>query len=62
MSQNTNTPTQEQVRNARRAGFSNSVAILPEDKRKSLSASYEKQDTRREKNVSGFYATVLGSK
>jgi hypothetical protein len=55
-------PTQEQIRTARRAGFNNSVAILPEDRRKRLVPSYAKQDARREKNVSGFYAGVLGKK
>lgn len=61
MSTQTN-PTQEQIRTARRAGFNNSVAIFPEDLRKRLVPSYERQDTRRERNVSGFYTGVLGKK
>ena len=55
-------PTQVQIRNARRQGFGHSTAIIAEPRRSALNASYVKQDTRRERNVSGFYKTIMGSK
>ena len=39
-----------------------STAIIAEPRRSALNASYVKQDTRRERNVSGFYKTIMGSK
>ena len=63
MSTQTNqAPSQEEIRNARRSGFGRSVAHMPEDKMKRLAQSYAKQDSRREKNVADFYATVLGDR
>lgn len=55
-------PTAEQIRNARRAGFTNSVSHMPQERREKLEKSYVKQDDRRERNVAGFYKTVTGDK
>jgi len=59
---NQSQPTQEHIRNARHQGYGNSTAIIAEPRRSALNASYVKQDTRRERNVSGFFKTVMGSK
>ena len=53
-------PTQEQIRAVRREGFADSVGHMPEEKRNNLTQSYHTQDSRREANVSGFYASVQG--
>lgn len=62
MSQQTAQPTQEQIRAARRDGFKTNVSFMPADRQKKFVDSHTKQDTNREKNVSGFYKTVLGDR
>ena len=60
MSEESNHPTPEQLREARHAGFNDSMAPMDEDRRTRLTESYQTQDARREKNVSEFYQTVAG--
>lgn len=61
MSQQRNqTPTQEQIRNARRSGFARSVSHMPDERRLRITNSYHTQDSRREVNVSRFVNTVTG--
>lgn len=60
MSEENNTPTQDQIREARHAGFSDSISHMPEDKRNQLTSSYQAQDARREANVSNFHGSVVG--
>lgn len=62
MSQQTAQPTQEQIRAARRDGFRTTVGHMPADRQKKFVDSHAKQDANREKNVSGFYKTVLGDR
>ena len=54
-------PSQEEFRNARHAGFDDSVAPLATERRDRLTAAHRPQDARREANVNGFYASVLGN-
>ena len=52
--------TQEQIRQARHAGFANATAHLPENRRKKLETSYATQDARRERNISKFVNSIKG--
>jgi hypothetical protein len=52
--------TQDDVRAARHAGFGDSLAHMDDTQRDRLIGAYLPQDARREENISGFYATVLG--
>ena len=58
--QSNQTPTQEQIRNARRSGFARSVSHMPDERRQRVTNSYHTQDGRREANVSQFVNTVTG--
>ena len=58
MAQETNTPTEAQLRDARRQGFAHSTSYLPEERRDRIRASYIPQDDRREKNIGGFVSQV----
>ena len=60
MSEESNHPTQEEIRQARHEGFNDSVAHMDQEKRERLSGSFQAQDQRREANVSGFYESVQG--
>lgn len=60
MSDHQQTPTKEQIRAARRAGFANSARSMGEADRKRITASYEKQDARREANLGAFYGALSG--
>lgn len=55
-------PTQEQIRAARREGFKTSVDHMPAERRDRFVQSHTKQDTNRERNVSGFYKSVIGDR
>ncbi len=58
-----NQPTpQDKARAARHAGFKNSIAHLPDDKRNKLQQKYEKQDALRERNVNAFVNQIRGGK
>lgn len=54
-------PSQEQIREARHAGFNDSVSHMPAEKRDHLTSAFTNQDGRREKNISSFYGNVLGN-
>lgn len=60
MSEESNQPTVEDLRAARREGFANSVGHMAEDQRGRFQQSYETQDTRREENIRGFHSTIVG--
>jgi hypothetical protein len=62
MSQQTAQTTQDQIRAARRDGFKTAIGHMPTDRQKKFVDSHTRQDDRREKNVSGFYKTVLGDR
>jgi hypothetical protein len=53
-------PTQQEVRDARHAGFKHSIVRHPEQKQKSLYDRYAAQDARREKNISGLVNQIRG--
>jgi hypothetical protein len=50
----------EDIRTARHAGFDDSIAYLDDARRQRLTEAHSEQDHRRERNISGFYSTVLG--
>jgi hypothetical protein len=60
MSENSNQPTREQIREARHAGFNDSVSHMDQERRDRLTQSFQTQDGRREANVSSFVSTVTG--
>lgn len=60
MSEESNYPTQEEIRNARHEGFKDSVSRMDQEKQERLYGAYGPQDQRRESNVSGFYQSVQG--
>ena len=61
MSANTNHPSREEIRKARREGFKDSVSHMPLEKRQRMAGAYIPQDTRRERNVGSFYQTIRGN-
>lgn len=60
MSQQSNQPSQEQIRAARHEGFDNSINHMEAQRRTRLTNSHRAQDTRRERNVSNFVNSVVG--
>ena len=60
MSQQSNQPTQEQIRAARHEGFDNSINHMEAERRARLTTSHRAQDARRETNVSSFVNSVAG--
>ena len=54
-------PTQQEIRDARHAGFMHSIARHPEQKQKALYERYATQDARREKNISGLVNQIRGA-
>lgn len=60
MSDQDTTPTAEQIRTARHAGFADSVANFPNDNRQRLTNSFVAQDARRERNITNFHNQVVG--
>lgn len=54
-------PTQEQIRSARHHGFVDSVSGMSSERQEKLKTSYAAQDQRRERNVSQFYSSTIGS-
>lgn len=53
-------PTEEQVREARHAGFRDSFAHSPVERQERMRTAYEPQDARRAQNVSDFYNRMAG--
>jgi hypothetical protein len=55
-------PTPEQMRAARAAGFKNSVAHMDATRQKAYVDSHARQDARRERNITEFQRSILGTK
>jgi hypothetical protein len=49
-----------QIRQARHAGFANSISHLPPERQKRMGRSYLRQDQNREINYSNFVRSVRG--
>lgn len=56
-----NEPTPEQIQQARREGFSDSVQHMDNDRQERLTQSYHRQESQRDAHRQSFRKDVLGS-